>query len=51
MKTILKENDEESEISENSVEQSCTPCSAEETLALIEDVKLSNYQYNYSDAS
>lgn len=45
IKTILMENDEESEISENCDTQSYTPYSAEEALALIEDVKLSKYQY------
>ncbi|KYQ46691.1 hypothetical protein ALC60_14306 [Trachymyrmex zeteki] len=45
IKTILKENDEESNISKNCDEQSYTPYSAEEALALIEDVKLSKYQY------
>lgn len=45
IKTILMENDEESKNSENCDEQSYTPYSAEEALALIEDVKLSKYQY------
>jgi len=45
IKTILIENDEEPKNVKNCDEQSHTPYSVEEALALIEDVKLSKYQY------